>query len=109
MGTETGIGQWARADAEWLKHDVLRRREFQKVTQNLPAMFGQDAFKMKLHPVDRVFLVADAHDFAFVGFGGHFQKRLNEVILVEPSRSQADFCMDCNFGRTLVDSAHGYC
>ena len=37
-------------------------------------MFGQDAFGMKLHAVDRVFFVADAHDFAFVGFGSDFQK-----------------------------------
>jgi hypothetical protein len=44
--------------------------QFQEVLEDLPAMFGEDAFGMKLDAPDRELLVFDTHDFAFSGFGG---------------------------------------
>ncbi len=48
-------------------------------------MFGEDAFGMELDAPDREVLVADAHDFAFVGFGSDFEA-VGEGIALDDER-----------------------
>lgn len=47
--------------------------EFEEVFQQAYAPFGCVGFRMKLDAPDRKRLVAEGHDLAFFGVGGHFQ------------------------------------
>ena len=47
--------------------------QLEEILHDRPAAFGQDALGMELHAPDWERLVAEAHDFALVGFGGDFE------------------------------------
>ena len=47
--------------------------ELEEIPQDLPAVFSEDALRMKLNAPNRKLLVFHAHDFAFLRFGGDFQ------------------------------------
>src|SRR6185503_14876506 len=57
------------------------RAKFEEVLHNQPAAFGQDALGMELHAPNWVLLVADSHDFAFLGFRGDLEKIRDGVAL----------------------------
>src|SRR4051794_24276152 len=50
---------------------VPRRGEIEKIFQNRVAVFGRDAFGMKLHTVHRQRLVGGAHHQAVARLGGN--------------------------------------
>ena len=52
----------------------MRSIELEEVLQNFHSALGRDAFRVKLYAPDWERFMAQAHNFAFLGFRGHFER-----------------------------------